>query len=117
MFFFPVYCFSQTTKISGKVTDALTNEPVSFANISFKGTTLGTRADIEGSYKLETEKPVDTLMITFLGYKPVKMKVKRGQTQVINISMRLNQFELNAVEIKAGENPADIIMRDRKSVV
>ncbi|HLG35957.1 MAG TPA: DUF5686 family protein, partial [Bacteroidia bacterium] len=109
--FISVSAFSQTTRISGRVTDALTNEPIGFANIFFKGTTQGTRADMDGNYKAETEKPVDTLIVTFLGYKTVNMKLKRGQTQVINISLRLNQFELNAVEIKAGENPADILMR------
>jgi hypothetical protein len=111
LFFCSVTSFSQTTRISGRVTDALTNEPIGFANIYFKGTTHGTRSDIDGNYKIETEKPVDSLTVTFLGYKTVNMKLKRGQTQVINVALRLNQFELNAVEIKAGENPADILIR------
>jgi hypothetical protein len=109
--FAPFYSYCQTTKISGKVTDALTNEPIPFANVFFKETTQGARTDGNGNYQVQTEKAVDTLTITFLGYKTVNMKLKRGQTQVINISMRLNQFELQAVEIKAGENPADILMR------
>ena len=39
------------------------------------------------------------------------MKVTRGRTQEINFALRVNKFDLAEVEIKAGENPALILLR------
>jgi len=100
-----------TTKVSGKVSDALTNEPLPFASVVFKGTTIGGPSDMSGNYSIEISKKVDSITVHVLGYTPVTMRVQYGKTQVINFSLRLQQFELQAVEIKAGENPADVIMR------
>ena len=44
--------FSQTTKVSGKILDAVTREPLPFVNVIFKGTTVGGASDIEGNYTL-----------------------------------------------------------------
>src|SRR5258706_8059906 len=111
-FFFFVPVYSQTTKISGRVTDALTNEPLPFASIIFKGTTIGASADMNGNYSFEASKKVDSVIVHALGYISVTMQVQYGKVQVMNFSLRLQQFELQAVEIKAGENPADIIIRN-----
>lgn len=102
---------AQTTKVSGRVFDQLTGEPVSFATLQFAGTSVGKNADIDGNYSLETSSPVDSLRATFIGYLPVTVKVKRGQTQVLDIAMRVNKFDLPEVTINAGENPAIILLR------
>jgi hypothetical protein len=111
-FFLIPAAHSQVTKVSGKVTDALTNEPLPFASVIFKGTTIGASADIEGKYSFEASKKVDSIVVRALGYIPVTMRVQYGKAQVINFSLRLQEFELQAVEIKAGENPADVIIRN-----
>ncbi len=103
---------AQETSISGKVTDALTNEPVPFATVIFKGTTTGTNTDMDGKYSLSSANPTDSIICTLVGYKPVKMRVKKGQVQVINIVLSASKVELNEVVIKAGENPANIIFRN-----
>lgn len=103
--------FAQETVISGKVTDALTNEPVPFATVIFKGTTVGTNTDMDGNFRLKTETPSDSLVFILVGYNQVKMRVRKGQTQVINVSLKASKVELQEVVIKAGENPANIIVR------
>ncbi|HQK98238.1 MAG TPA: DUF5686 family protein, partial [Bacteroidia bacterium] len=103
---------AQETSISGKVTDALTNEPVPFATVIFKGTTTGTNTDMDGKFNLSSANPTDSIICTLVGYKPVKMRVKKGQVQVINIVLSASKVELNEVVIKAGENPANIIFRN-----
>jgi hypothetical protein len=55
---------SQITKVSGKVQDALTNEPVPFANVAFKGTLIGSVTDINGNFSIETEKATDSLTVS-----------------------------------------------------
>ena len=103
---------AQVTTITGKVTDVLTNEPVPFATVILKGTTIGANTDINGNYQISTSTPTDTVLCTMLGYKPVKLRVKKGQQQTINFVLSANKFELGEVVIKAGENPANIIMRN-----
>src|SRR5689334_6841265 len=99
-----LHSHAQSTKVSGRVMDMLTNEPLAFASVIFKGTTIGAATDINGNYSIEVFKKVDSISVHALGYIPVIMPVKSGKTQVINFSLRLQQFELGVVEIKAGEN-------------
>jgi hypothetical protein len=93
------------------VTDLLTNEPIPFANVTFKGTTTGASANMDGAYVIETSRPGDSLTASFIGYKPVTLKIAKGKTQVINFSLSVNRMQLNEVVIKAGENPAHILLR------
>ena len=50
-----VQLFAQTftTKVRGTVTDAQTGEPIPFAGIYFKDTTIGITADIDGKFTLD----------------------------------------------------------------
>jgi hypothetical protein len=102
---------AQVTTVTGRVYDPLTNEPIPFASVVFKSTTIGTNTDINGNYSLETMKDVDSISATFIGYLPATLKLKKGKVQVINFALRVNKFDLPEVKVKAGENPADIIMR------
>jgi hypothetical protein len=44
--------FSQT-KISGKVTDASTGDPIPGASVIIENTTIGTSTDFDGNFSLE----------------------------------------------------------------
>ncbi len=101
----------QQTTVSGRVTDALTNEPIPFANVAFKGTTIGTVTDFNGYYTIQTDKPSDSLSASFVGYNPVTLKISRGKNQTANFLLKVNKVELSEVVIKAGENPANILLR------
>ena len=48
------FAVAQTTVISGTVKDALTGEPIPFANVAFKGTFIGVNTDMDGHYAMET---------------------------------------------------------------
>ncbi|MFM7080217.1 MAG: DUF5686 family protein, partial [Bacteroidota bacterium] len=110
--FFPhVFAWSQNTKVSGKVQDALTNEPIPFANVAFKGTFVGTVTDINGNFSIDSDKATDSLTASFVGYKPVTLGITRGKAQTVNFLLRASEIELVEVEIKAGENPANILLR------
>ena len=104
--------YAQTTRISGKVTDELTNEPIPFTTVVFIGSQSGTNTDLDGRYRLESDQPGDSLLFTVIGYENVKMRVKKGQDQVVNVSLKAKRTELQEVVIKAGENPANVILRN-----
>src|SRR5215203_5116695 len=82
--------YAQETKVSGKVYDPLTNETIPFAAIVFKGTAIGTNADINGNYTISTMEKVDSISSTFVGYIPVTLPVQKGKSQTINFALRVN---------------------------
>lgn len=101
---------AQTTKVSGKIVDAITREPLPFVNIIFKGTNIGATSDIEGKYSISATVKVDSLVISYIGYTKVTRAVKHGITQEINIGLSQG-IELAAIEVRPGENPAHRILR------
>jgi Family of unknown function (DUF5686)/CarboxypepD_reg-like domain len=106
LLFFIVNHVSSQTIVTGKVFDADTKEPVAFANIVFKGTSIGTTADLEGNFTLKTDKPVDSLLFAYIGYDKKVVAVKKGQSQTINMAMTAAGVALQEVVIRPGENPA-----------
>jgi len=108
---FPKEVAAQLTTVSGRVTDGLTNEPIPFANVAFKGTTVGVVTDINGNYKLTTDKATDFLTASCIGYLPVTLNVVKGKAQTVNFLLKQSKVDLNEVTIKAGENPANILLK------
>ena len=101
----------QETRITGKVTDANSGDPVPFANVIFKGTTNGATTDFDGNYSISTFSPTDSVIVTYVGYQPKAKAVKRGATQVINFQLAEEVISLQEIVIVAGENPAWEILR------
>ncbi|MFN5549642.1 MAG: DUF5686 family protein [Bacteroidota bacterium] len=109
---------AQETVVTGKVTDAATGDPIPFANVVFKGTSVGATTDFDGNFKIKTNNPTESVMASFIGYRPRVKPVKKHLTQVINFQLDEETTKLQEVVVKAGENPAFEILRkvvDHKS--
>jgi hypothetical protein len=102
---------SAQTRVTGKVLDATTQEPLPFVNVGFKGTRVGASTDIDGNYSLTTNEPTDSVVASYIGYKRGGRAVKQGTTQVLNIVLKPDVIGLQEVVIKPGENPAHRILR------
>ncbi|MBK8678545.1 MAG: TonB-dependent receptor [Sphingobacteriales bacterium] len=74
-------------EITGKISDALSADPLTGAAVKIKGTTKGTIADFNGNFKLMVSE-ADILIISFVGYQTVEMPVK-GQNN-LDIKMQAN---------------------------
>ncbi len=103
--------WAQNTRVFGTVKDALTFEPVPFANVTFKGTTIGNTSDINGNFTIETAGNQDSVTASFVGYMPVSMKVIPHKVNHLDIVLKVNKVDLPEVVIKPGENPALILLR------
>jgi len=103
--------FAQETIIQGKVIDAASGDPIPYANIVFKGTSIGTNSDFDGNYLLKTTKPTDSIFASYIGYKPRHKAIKKGVKQVINFQLEEDVTKLQEIVIKSGENPAFEILR------
>lgn len=106
------HAHAQKTIITGKITDANSGDPVPFANIVFKGTSIGTSTDFSGFFRLETNNPTDSLVASYVGYITRSKAVRKGQTQVLDFQLYENVINLQEIVFVAGENPAFEIMRN-----
>jgi TonB-dependent starch-binding outer membrane protein SusC len=76
---------SQPVKITGKVTESGTGEPIAGANILIEGTTSGINTDIDGKFSLELPRPDVVLVVSFIGYTSRHVETK-GQS-VIDVQL------------------------------
>src|SRR5215212_6988497 len=69
--------------ISGVVKDSHSEEPIPFASVSFKGTTIGKLTDSSGSFSFRFEIiPTDTIEITCVGYQPYHLILDKNNTDI-----------------------------------
>ncbi|MEQ8361761.1 MAG: DUF5686 family protein [Cyclobacteriaceae bacterium] len=112
LFFFSTWTYAQETKVSGKVIDAGSGDPVPFANVVFKGTTIGSTTDFDGNFTIATYSPTDSIVASYIGYVAKAKAVQKGVSQVINFQLIEDVINLQEVVIMAGENPAWDILRN-----
>ncbi len=108
------YLFAGTTgKISGRVTDAKTGEPLPGVNVFLEGTTRGAASDVDGYYYIINVNPgTYTLKATFVGYADHVVKeviVQSDLTTEVNIKMRPEVMTTEEVVVVA-EKP--VIQKD-----
>src|SRR5262245_33627632 len=97
---------AQQTIIKGKITDANSGDPIPYVNVIYKGTSVGTTTDFDGNYLIKTATPGDTLVVSYIGYKPKKKVAVKGISQVINFQIEEDVTNLQEIVVNAGENPA-----------
>ncbi len=97
---------AQTTIIRGRITEKGKPESLPFVSIHFKGTQIGTTSDFEGNYQLKTNTPADSIVFSYIGYRPITRHIKAGETQILNVELEPDNRVMDEVVIIAGENPA-----------
>jgi TonB-dependent receptor len=82
--------------IKGKVFDRDSKEGLPGANVTIKGTAVGTASDLNGSYYLTNVPPgTYTLQVTYIGYRS-----KTAEISVSNDATVIQDFALEAVAIE-----------------
>lgn len=105
------FVYSQLLSISGKVTDKLSGEELSYANIRIKGTNLGTAANSEGSFQIKLKPGHYTVITSFIGYKSDTSQINLSQDVFLNISLEPISISLSEITILPGINPANEIIK------
>jgi hypothetical protein len=103
--------WAQPTEISGKITEKATGQPIPYANIIFRGTSIGTMSDINGSYSLKTSKPGTEIEVSSIGYQRQYAPIRINQKNQIDFQLEEEVFNLAQINVLPGENPANIIFR------
>lgn len=102
---------AQPTRITGKITDAATGQPLPYVNIYYKHTTIGAISDLNGAYSLITSQPGDSVYASSIGYVTRVMPIKKGISQVINFEMSESNTTLAEVQIRPEERLVILLMR------
>ena len=89
--FLSLNIYAQTAKLKGKITDAVTNEPIPFANIIIQGTNIYSSSDIDGNFTFTGLKPgYIRLTAKFIGYEEyVSEEILITNNNVPNIEIQL----------------------------
>jgi hypothetical protein len=115
----------QETEVTGVVKDARNKLPLAYVTVSFKGGTIQTKTDQDGSFKIKSPEAQTTLQLDYIGYKRLLKAIKPNQSQDFVIQMTEESQQLTEVKITAGKsgpyrnknNPAVELIRnviDRK---
>ncbi|UCH62487.1 MAG: TonB-dependent receptor [Fidelibacterota bacterium] len=92
-------------KISGRVYDAETNEPLPGANVVIEGTTMGAAADIDGNYFILNVRPGEyTVTASVIGYVNVRateVAVQMGLTTPLDFPLDPSIIEGEEVVVVA----------------
>ncbi len=83
--------------ISGRVTDATTNEALAGCNVVLKGTQKGTTTDANGDYKIVAPDEKAVLVFGFIGF--VSQEVPVGGKSIINVALKASASELSQVVV------------------
>lgn len=106
-----VSVFAQTGgySITGKVIDAVSQNPMQAASVFAHNTTLGTATDINGNFTLRLPSGGYDLVVTFTGYETVSRRITTadGENKNILISLKQKENAMEDVVIKASNEVKD----------
>ena len=106
-------------RIYGKITDKATNEEIPYAAVRIRKTSNGCSSDNNGYFSFYTAQLRDTLIISNLGYKDVKIPLSAKTKFPLNVKMVAENYELDEITIKPKRekyrkknNPAVALVRN-----
>jgi outer membrane receptor protein involved in Fe transport len=107
-----------TGKITGKIIDKETNEPLPGVNIVVKGTSLGGTTNLDGYYVILAVPPGNqTITASMVGYAPVTVidvAVRIDQTSTVDIQLTTEAIQTQGVEVVATR---DVVRKDLSASV
>lgn len=113
--FFCVTAFAQNKgTVSGTITDKdLNNEPLAFASVAFKGTSIGATTDMEGKYTISAEEGTYTLVISFVGYETQEVSVTIEANEDVVVDRTLGSGSVKLEDVVVTQN----INREKETVL
>jgi len=100
--------------ISGMVVDGETSSPLAFVNIIFNHNVLtGTVTDINGRFRYSSSIDITTLTCSYVGYEQKTLSIDSTiEQRVFRIKLYPSPFLFEEIVVRAGENPANRIIRN-----
>ncbi len=97
--------YAQNGKISGRITDGITNESLPYVSISIQGSDKVTQSDSSGVYRFEKLVPgLYNLKFNFIGYQSrevFEVEVTNNKAAIIDVNLEQEVKEIKEVEVRA----------------
>ncbi len=104
--------------ISGYIIDSKTNEPLVFVHIIVNQSRSGTTSDIDGRFRIQTNRNIETITISYVGYVTQTINIDEylklnpnQNSQKLVLQMKTDTKVLKELVFEAEENPAHPIIR------
>ena len=95
--------------VSGTVRDAQTGRKLPQASITTSESHEATVTNADGRFTLKTQKPVDAIYVSCLGYSSIKVSLEGKSTDNLKIKLSPGYITLSEVIVSA-MNPLDIVL-------
>ncbi len=100
MLFSCSFVLAQSGRVSGKVTDKETGEPLIGANVIIVGTSFGAASDVNGDYTIRQVQPGNySIKASYIGYQDVTV----SNVRVVSGLTAEQNFQLSSSKITTGE--------------
>ena len=102
LFTTPIIAQNATSQIRifGKVTDVETKESLPYVSIRISGSTLGCSSDNYGNFSFYLPTLKDTLIVSSIGYKEMRIPLTKKTKLPIKVKMRAESYMLSEITIK-----------------
>ena len=123
---FTISAFCQETgSVVGQLTDKeLNDEPLAFANVLIKGTSIGTTSDFDGLFEIDGVEPgTYTLVISFLGYETLEIPnvvVEADKVTQINAGLGAASVGLDEVVVTTSarkDSEVALLLQQKQALV
>jgi len=102
-----IITFGQECKVTGMITNAISNEPLPFAVVVLKNgaSVTSTTSDTLGNYLLKIDKPgtynIEVILTGFIKQSVFEVIMQPNKTAIVNVALEEDVKKLNEVEITA----------------
>ncbi|MDR2233622.1 MAG: TonB-dependent receptor [Tannerella sp.] len=100
LFFVSQVCLAQTFRISGKVTDKTTGEPLSAVVVFIRTADVNTFTNVEGKYSLQVKQGAYTISSSYIGYEQKDVRIQANKDLTVDFELEGN-LELDEVVVSA----------------
>lgn len=101
--FLPFFSFGHEV-YKGRVIDARTQEPLQGATILAESLPYGTNTDEQGNFVLQSETPVEAIVVSFLGYETQRIALS-GPERFVLIELQATAISLQQITISETPDP------------
>ncbi|MDV7186647.1 TonB-dependent receptor [Lutibacter sp. TH_r2] len=108
---------AQNGRVAGSVIDGEYNEPLAFATIVVKGTTIGTTTDFDGKYTLALQPGTYTLLYSFIGYDTqeiTEVVIKENAVNTLDITLNTNTLDTVVITTSVKKNTEAAVLNYQK---
>jgi hypothetical protein len=89
------------TRVSGRVTDSISGQPLQFISIRFTGGNYGAASDKHGEFNLSAPGTFYHVTFSHIGYQAVTRTIKPGQLNELRVRLQISQNTLKEVSVRS----------------